>query len=100
MVLHFVLVVLVESLSVTVVEFEVRSWTREEWVEDFHSAVGEHLQDLQHPVKRGCRCPLSLASDLQVRGRCSRSRSRVTYFSLLRWSRIEPHARPMFKMTS
>ena len=84
MVLHFVVVVVVVvgSLPVAVAEFEVRSRAREEWVEDFFSAFGEHLQDR---VKRGCPRPRSQASDLQVRGTCSRSRS--TSFSWLRYLR-------------
>ena len=76
MVLRFLLVVVVGILPLAVAEFEVTGRTREEWVDDF-SVFGEHLQDR---VKRGC--PLSLASDFQVRGRCYRSRA--TSFSWFR----------------
>ena len=89
MVLHFVAVVVVGSLSVAVAEFEVRSRAREEWLEDFFSAFGEHLQDR---VKMGCPRSRSPATDLQVLVTCSRSRS--TSFSWLRYLR-----KLTFKMT-
>ena len=60
-------------LLLAVVELGVSASTREEWAEDFFSAVVEHLLDQEEgdPL-------LSLASDLQVLGRCSQTRAHTT----------------------
>lgn len=60
-------------LLVAVVQFEVVALIREGWGEDFFSAVVEHLLDQEEgdPL-------LSLASDLQVLGRCSQTRAHTT----------------------